>query len=110
MGSRLNNSPSRRSRLRRFSWDNVMAELGSVAVREHWSSGVLPASEPALQYSITPTLHFSITPTPGNKKGTPDISGRPRKIGIAYFAPRMASFAALATRNFTTRLAGTVIF
>jgi hypothetical protein len=32
-----------------------------------------------------------------------------RSISSGYFAPRMASFAAFATRNFTTRLAGILI-
>jgi len=68
----------------------------------HWGVGVFvgpPASSP--QYPITPLPRSS-----GNKKGHPEISERPWEIEIVYLAPRIASLAALATRNFTTRLAG----
>src|SRR5690348_11598076 len=40
-----------------------------------------------------------------NKKGAP-VSRSALELKSNYFAPRMASLQALATRNFTTRLAG----
>jgi hypothetical protein len=43
------------------------------------------------------------------QKGTLEFQSALRKFQPGYFfggAPRIASFAALATRNFTTRLAG----
>src|ERR1041385_1590356 len=41
-----------------------------------------------------------------NKKGPPAAAGEPCEKRTDYLAPRIASLAALATRNFTTRLAG----
>src|SRR4051794_31357815 len=53
---------------------------------------------------ISSCLSISFNP---NKKGTPNPFRVPRENGKRiYLAPRMASLAALATRNFTTFLAG----
>src|SRR5882762_8037675 len=70
-------------------------EQRSDRVKEDWRIGTLPASESLLHYSTTPT-----------KKGHPEDSERPWEIEIDHLAPRIASLAALATRNLTTRLAG----
>lgn len=40
------------------------------------------------------------------QKRLPDVVREPCEWKANYFAPRIASFAAFATRNFTTRLAG----
>src|SRR5262249_5135109 len=39
------------------------------------------------------------------EKKHPEVVRGPVKLNTDYFAPRIASLAALATRNFTTRLA-----
>jgi len=44
-----------------------------------------------------------------HKKRHPDFVRVPCEKATYYFAPRIASLAALATRNFTTRLAGMVM-
>ena len=63
------------------------------------SNGVVECGRPR---AVTPTLQSR-----RNEKGTLKSQSALGRLGIAQIlAPRIASLAALATRNFTTRLAG----
>ena len=61
---------------------------------------------PTPKHIVDKMIETARDPKAGQQKSTPACARVPVKTGENYFAPRIASFAALATRNFTTRLAG----
>src|SRR6185437_13198232 len=69
---------------------------------DYWINGLLRRfthARPFIHSSKHPLIHYT------KEKGAPKVQSAWWKA-TAYFAPRMASLAALATWNFTTRLAG----